>query len=334
MRKYITIFVMVIFSILIVGCTNSQDAPPKINDENPDDKINIVTTGFAPYDFAREISGDHANITMLLPPASESHSFEPTPKDIITIGNCDVFIYVGGKSDDWVDGVLSSVDTSDIEIITLMDCVDVVEEEIVEGMQEDEHHHEEDHHDEEHHDEDHHDDHELDEHVWTSPLNAKLIVEKISEAICIKDSANVADYEKNTAEYLNRLDELDTQFQEVVDSGARKTLVFGDRFPFRYFADRYGLEYFAAFPGCSTETEPSADTIAFLIDKVGAEKIPVVLSIELSNGKITNTICESTGAIPMTLHSCHNISKEDFESGVSYMDLMEKNVAVLREALK
>jgi zinc transport system substrate-binding protein len=257
---------------------------------------------------------------MLLPPGAESHSFEPTPQDIIRVQNCDVFVYVGGESDAWVERILESMDTGRIKIITLMDCVEVVEELVVEGMEEEEEEEEEG-------------GPEYDEHVWTSPKNAKLIVQKIAEALEQKDPPNAAVYEKNTSAYLAKLTELDNSFQNMISGAKRKTMVFGDRFPFRYFADAYGLSYFAAFPGCSTETECSAATIVFLVDKVKAEKIPVVFHIELSNEKIADTICEETGAKKLLLHAVHNISKRDFDRGENYYDLMTRNVQNLREAL-
>ena len=295
---------------------------PVICSTAADGKINVVATIFPPYDFAREIAGDKANITMLLPPGSESHSFEPTPQDIIKIQNCDVFIHVGGESDEWVKKVLSSMETSKMKIVTLMDCVEVVEEVIVEGMQNEGHGHAEE------------ENGEYDEHVWTSPRNAKLIVQKISDTFCEVDPANADTYRQNTKAYLAKLDELDAKFQNVVKNAARKTIVFGDRFPFRYFADVYGLTYFAAFPGCSTETEPSAATVKFLIDKIKAEKIPVVFHIELSNEKMANTISEETGAKVLLLHACHNVTRDDFTGGKGYIGLMTQNVETLKEALK
>ncbi|MDR2649338.1 MAG: metal ABC transporter substrate-binding protein [Clostridiales bacterium] len=296
--------------------------------DSHDDKINVVATIFPPYDFTRSIAGDKAEISMLLPPASESHSFEPTPQDIIKIQNCDIFIYVGGESDEWVNSILDSIDVSRMKIVTLMDCVEVVEEEIVEGMQDDE---EDTRDDEEETDEEH--EHEYDEHVWTSPRNAKLIVQRISDTLCGTDPGNAAIYKANTDAYIAVLDELDSKFQGVVDTAARGTIVFGDRFPFRYFADAYGLDYYAAFPGCSTETEASAATVAFLIDKVKTEQIPVVFHIELSNAKMADTIAEAAGAKVLELHAGHNISKADFESGKTYIDIMTANIEALREAL-
>jgi zinc transport system substrate-binding protein len=321
MLKKVSILLAVIVSVsLFTAC----GAKPTIADSN---KISVVSTIFAPYDFAREIAGDNAEITMLLPPGSESHSYEPTPQDIIKIQECDVFIYVGGDSDEWVHEIIESIDVSDKQVITLMDCVETVPEEIVEGMQEE--------------DEEHGEIFEIeyDEHVWASPRNAKLIVQKISDAMQKEDSANAAVYAENTSNYLAKLDALDKEFQTVVDSGVRKEILMGDRFPFRYFADAYGLEYYAAFVGCSTETEASAATIAFLIDKTANDNLPVVFHIELSNEKIANTVAE--GAAEKTgkavkvllLHACHNVTKAELEGGATYLSLMEQNVTNLKEAL-
>lgn len=315
MKRFISIIlVFFIFVSTLTGCSKDENTIAS-------NKISVVATIFPQYDFVREIAGENVELTMLLPPGSESHSFEPTPKDIAKIQDCDVFIYVGGDSDSWIKGILESIDTSKMKIISLMDTVDVVEEEIVEGMEND-------------HDHDHHEESEYDEHVWTSPRNAKIIVQAISQVLCDIDKDNSSIYRRNTASYVKKLDELNTDFKNIVDAGVRKTIVFGDRFPFRYFADEYGLDYFAAFPGCSTETEPSAATVAFLIDKVKTENIPVVFHIELSNEKMADTICEATGAKKLLLHACHNIAKSDFEKGISYLDLMTANLEAIKEAVK
>ena len=200
---------------------------------------------------------------------------------------------------------------------------------------EDSHDHDEDSHD---HDEDSHDHEdeshgEQDEHVWTSPKNAMRIVQKLCDALCRLDPENADDYQANTASYLASLTSLDEEFSDVTANASRHTIVFGDRFPFRYFADAYGLDYYAAFPGCSSESEASAKTLSFLIDKINEEQIPVVFHTELSNEKMTDCICEATGAKKLLLHSCHNVSKDDFENGATYLSLMEQNVAALKEAL-
>ncbi|WP_313133192.1 metal ABC transporter substrate-binding protein [Anaerocolumna sp.] len=342
MKRFISlIFMALLVAVPLAGCSRSSKSYTNNKLVDNGEKISVVSTIFPSYDFTREVAGDKADVTMLLPPGSESHSFEPTPQDIIKIQNCDIFLYVGGESDQWVNEVLESMDTSKMKIITLMDCVQVVEEEVVEGMEEEEH--TDDHETEEEHadgeEKEHAHDHgeeepEYDEHVWTSPKNAKRIVQIISDALCDTDTANAAFYQTNTEDYLTKLDELDSKFQDAVDNNKRKTIVFGDRFPFRYFADAYGLKYFAAFPGCSTETEASAATVKFLIDKINTEKIPVVFHIELSNEKMADTISEATGAKVLLMHACHNISKSDFESGKNYIELMTANVEALKEALQ
>lgn len=313
----ITLLLSMILSlnIILIGCGNT-------NKDNSG-KLNIVTTIFAPYDFARQIVGDDANITMLMSPGVETHSYEPSPADIIKISECDVFIYVGGENDEWVDGILETIDTEDITIIKLLDCVDVIEEEIIEGMESEEK--------EENHDSS---EKEWDEHVWTSPANAIKICKVMEEKFEKLDNSNASDYKTNLDEYVGELNKLDEAFKETVNNGARKTIVFGDRFPVRYFVEEYGLKYFAAFPGCSSETEASASTIAFLIDKVKDEKIPVVFKIELSTGNIAETISDATGAKVLTFYACHNLTKKEFDSGKTYVDFMWENVSSLKEALK
>ncbi|MDR1412955.1 MAG: metal ABC transporter substrate-binding protein [Actinomycetes bacterium] len=322
----LALIAMLLLALVLTGCGQSESATNQSATEPGGKKLSVVTTIFPPYDFTRQIVGDKAEVTMLLPPASESHSFEPTPQDIIKIQNCDVFVYVGGESDQWVNEVLESMDTSHMKVITLMDCVEVREEEIVEGMEEEEEEADETGGAEA-------EEVEYDEHVWTSPRNAMLITQKISDALCALDTENAGTYQSNTVAYLTKLKELDAAFTQVTAEASRKTIVFGDRFPFRYFTDAYGLDYFAAFPGCSTETEANAATVKFLIDKINAEKIPVVFHIELSNEKMADTIAEATGAKVRLLHACHNISKEDFQAGRTYLDLMSGNVEALKEAL-
>lgn len=313
-------------ALLLTGCSGSKDSNGGADDSS--DKLRAVATIFPQYDFLREIGGDHLDLTMLLQPGAESHSFEPTPADMIKVSDCDLFVYVGGDSDAWVETILESVDTSKKEIVTLMDCVETVAEETVEGMQT--HEHEDDDEDSDHDDED---EEEQDEHVWTSPRNAILIVEKLRDALIELDPANKADYTVNADNYIARLQKLDASFAETVSTAKRHTIILGDRFPFRYLADAYDLDYYAAFPGCAAEAEASAQTIAFLVDKVQEEQFPVVFTIELSNGKMADSICEATGAKKRLLHSCHNVTKQDFDHHATYLSLMEQNVEVLKEAL-
>jgi len=306
---WILIFSLTIFS---GGCLRNKTQ--KVNG-----KINVVSVIFPSYDFVRVIAGDKVNLLMLLPPGSESHSYEPTPQDIIFIKNSNLFIYPGGENSKWVERILDSISNlyEKTIVLNMIDLVDAVEEEIVEGMEMDKEEEEP----------------AFDEHVWTSPQNAKAIVAAITNALCELDSSNADYYRQNAAVYSARLDDMDVSFKAVVDGAKRKTIIFGDRFPFRYLADAYGLDYFAAFPGCSTDTEPSAATVAFLINKVKSEKLPVIFHIELSNEKIADTISEATGAKKLLLHSGHNLTKNDFEKGVTYLDVQKANVVNLKEAL-
>lgn len=313
------IFIAVIATIILTTGCGKTDYIPKKNDE-----LNITATIFPQYDFARQLAGDKANVTMLLPPGSECHTYEPTPQDIIKIQNSDLFIYTGGESDNWIDEILKTLDTSNMKILRLMEICETVDEESVEGMQSDEHNHE---------NENENSNHELDEHVWTSPYNAVKICDAISDALCELDAQNAQYYNKNHTEYTALLFDLDDSFREILSSSKRNTLVFGDRFPFRYFTERYGIEYYAAFPGCAEETEASISTVTFLIDKIKQEQIPVVLYPELSNHRLADTIAEETGAKALMLHSCHNVTQEYFNNGITYIELMKNNVEVLREAL-
>ena len=321
MKQIYIIILCIFFCVsIVIGCTKNK------NTEDTEGKITVTAAIFPPYDFVREIAGDKVHLSMLLPPGAESHSFEPTPKDILTIQKSDIFVYIGGESDEWFRKILGSIDTRAITILPLIDAVEAVEEEIIEGMEA-----------EEEKDSglvlDGEDEPEYDEHIWTSPKNAKIIVRTITDALCERDAANAGFYRKNADSYTAKLDELDGAFRDMADNAKRKTMVFGDRFPFRYFADAYDLDYFAAFPGCSTETEPSAATVAFLIDKVKAENIPVVFYIEFSNEKMADTICEASGAKKLLLHSAHNVSKKDFDNGLSYIEIMYSNLKHLQEAL-
>lgn len=311
MKKTLSITILLaMLCALLSGC-GAQSEPEG-------EGISVVATVFAPYDFARQLVGERGEVTLLLPPGSEAHSYEPSPKDIIEIQNCDLFIYVGGVSDAWVSDVLESVG-GEVRTVTLMDCVELLEEEHVEGMEVDEDEHE--------------GEIEYDEHVWTSPRNAELICEKIAAALCEVDPEGAEEYGTALESYCAQLDELDAAFTEVVENGVRDTVVFGDRFPRLYFAKAYGLNYYAAWPGCADEAEPSAATVTFLIDKVKAEGIPVVFHIELSNEDMADTICNETGAKKMLFSACHNVTRAQFDAGVTYLELMWQNVDALREAL-
>ena len=320
---------LLLISCVISGCDSSEAAPEKKSSNDQPDKLSIVTTIFPQYDFARQIAGDHAELTMLLGPGEESHTFEPTPQDIIDIQNADIFICVGGESEEWVDDILGSFDTDDMKIISMIDIVDVVEEEIVEGMED----HEDDEASPNAETNDVGEDKEYDEHIWTSIDNAQVITHAICEALCELDEPHQAVYTNACEIYLSELSSLKKDINKIVKNGKRNTIVFGDRFPIRYFADEFDLKYYAAFPGCAEQSEPSAGTVAFLIEKVQKENIPVVFYLELSNGKIAKTIADSTSAETMQFNSCHNVTMDQFLDGVTYVDLMRENLAALEKAL-
>ncbi len=301
-------FILLSLLLVLSGCSMPEN--------KKSDKLCIVSTVFPSYDFARQIAGDKADIKMLIKPGTEVHTYEPSPQDIIAIQNCDVFVYTGGESDKWVLGILDSIDKEETEIVSMMSYCETISEELKEGMHEGEHGHS-----------------SKDEHVWTSPLNAVNILQAIYERIAITDPENADFYTENFENYKNELLKLDKEFEETVADAQRKTVIFADRFPVRYFTERYGLEYYAAFPGCSAEAEPSAQTVAFLINKIKEEKIPAVFYIEMSNMKMADTLCEETGAKKLLFSSCHNVTKEEFENNVTYLDLMRQNLASLKEAL-
>lgn len=323
-KKIMTIFAAALaLAVALSGCALPGGNAEK---KSSGEKISIVCTNFPEYDFARQIAGDKADVTMLLKPGAESHTYEPSPEDIKKIQDCDMFVYVGGDSDEWVEDVLGSVDKSEVTVFKLMDQVKTIEEVTVEGMEpEDEEEPAESGEDE--------DEPEMDEHVWTSPKNAATIVKNMAKAMEKLDGKNKSTYEKNADAYVEKINKLDEEFREVVKNGKRKEIIVADRFPFRYFCEEYGLKYYAAFPGCSTDTQPSAKTVAFLTDKVKEDRIPVVFHIELSNEEMSKSIAEATGAKSRLLNAVHNVSDEDFRNGATYVSLMEHNVEVLKEAL-
>ncbi len=346
MKKFSKLLTLLMILVMCASCFYGCSSDKK--EENSSKKIKVVATIFPVYDFLREIGGDKIDLTMLMTPGAETHSYEPTPKDMKTVSNADFFAYVGGDSDEWVDKILDGNKNDKMKVVTLMDCVKTVDEEHVEGMEEEhDHDHDEDvdgkddsdkdkdeHDEHDEHDHDHDgDEPEQDEHVWTSPKNAIEIVKKLTSELSKVDPDNANYYKENSKNYIKKLENLDKKFEDVVKNGKRKEIIFGDRFPFRYFVDRYGLKYYAAFPGCSTDTEASASTVAFLTNKVKEDKIPVIFHIELSNNKIAKSIAEATGAKMLQLNAVHNVTKEDFEKGETYLSLMEKNLKPLEEAL-
>ena len=390
-------------SLLLSGCGpagGSQGAFDASSEENG--KLKVAVTLFPYYDFVRQIAGDQVDLQMVIPAGMDSHSFEPTPADIRTIQHADVLISNGGTMEHWLEDTLSALDTSNMTIVTMMDYVDTVEEEIVEGMEDAGHDHDHAHshaaaddHDHSHEtpeehaahaqeaddhdhsgdtpeehaahaqeaddhdhsgetpeehaahaqeadDHDHsdyvdHDGHEeaieYDEHIWTSPVNAMKLVDVIGETLAEADPAHAEVFRQGAADYKKELEEIDAGFREVSRNRKRNMIVMGDKFPFRYLADEYQLDYRAAFSGCSSDTEPSAKTIAYLIDKVKEEQIPVVYYLELSSHRVSEIIGEETGAEPLLLHSCHNVTRAQFDAGITYAGLMRQNIENLRKGI-
>ena len=302
MKKFLVWILIISFVASMSGCTTET---------NKTEKLQIVATIFPAYDFAKQICGDLADVKMLLKPGIESHTYDPTARDIIDINNADIFIYTGGESESWVNEILSSVDKEKTTIISMLDVVNT-------PIEKDTHEHNHNH-------------VKFDEHVWTSPKKAIDITKSISNAVISSDPKNKDIYAENANKYIKKLKELDEAFAEIE---FKKPLIIGDRFPFSYLAYDYDIEYYSAFPGCSEETEPGAKTMAELIEKNKSNNISTVFYIEFSNQRIANTISDATGCKKLMLHSCHNLSKEDFESNKTYLQLMHENLKNIKEAQK
>ncbi len=332
-RLFYVFTVLLITVLLLSACSNNNNLAGK------DKKINIVCTTFPQYDWVREIVGEKINdyqITLLTSKGTDLHSYQPNAEDIAKISNCDLFIYVGGESDKWVDSALKEAINKEIKAINLLEVLgdSVKKEEIIEGMESDEHEHDEDE-DDEHGEDEHHFD-GYDEHVWLSLKNAQVIVKEIKNTLEEIDSKNSEVYTKNYNEYTKKLSELDKEYQKVVDLAKIKTVLFADRFPFRYMVDDYGLSYHAAFVGCSAETEASFETIAFLSKKAEELKLLSVLIIENSNNKLADTIISNTSAKNqkiLVMDSLQSVTEKKIQEGYTYLSAMKNNLEVLKEAL-
>lgn len=285
-------------------------------------KIQIVSSNFASYDFLRAIIGDNNNIELelLLGPGKDAHSYEPTAQDLIKIQNSTLFVYIGGESEKWAEKVLESLNTEKTTIIKIADYVDKLKEEEVDGAEEETEEEEEEG--------------AFDDHIWTSPSNAIKMVNKLEEEVEKIDADNSSLFKQNAEKYIQQIRDVDSKIKEIVNKKVRDRLVFGDRMPMQYFINYYGLKVSAAFSGCSTETEPSAKTIAYLEKTVRDEKIPVVLYIELNNGRVAKTIAGETNAQALQIQTMHNISLDDFNNGETWVSLMTRNIEVLKKALQ
>lgn len=339
-KKFISLVLAAVFAVSLVGCASAASSAPgsgsgsvSAPDSTATPTLNIVATTFPQYDWVRQILGEqasHVQLTLLLDDGVDLHSFQPTADDIIALSGCDLFLYVGGESDDWVEDALVQAHNPDVTVINLLDVLgdDAKQEEVVEGMQADDHDHEEG--------DDHDHESELDEHVWLSLRNAQLFVAQIAAGISALDPQNADTYAANAAAYTAQLAALDGEYAAVVAAATHKTVLFADRFPFRYLVDDYGLSYYAAFVGCSAETEASFETIVFLATKLDELGLPTALTIETSDSKIANTVVQSTAEKNqqiLTLNSLQSVTAQDVAAGASYLGIMQDNLAVLEAAL-
>lgn len=326
MKKFLTILLSLLFIAGIMsGCTSNTTV------KNDSKKLKIVTTIFPEYDWVKQILGDkadNAELIMLLDNGVDLHSYQSTADDIVKISDSDMFIYVGGESDGWAEDALKNATNKDMVVINLLEVLgdSVKTEEVVEGMQADEEAEEEENHEE-----------ESDEHVWLSLRNAEILCGEIAEKLGEIDPQNKEAYAANASAYNEKLSALDTEYRNAVDAAECRTILFGDRFPFRYLADDYGLTYYAAFVGCSAETEASFETVTFLAGKVDELGLNAVLTIEGKNHKIAETIISNTkdkNQAVLTMNSMQATTTKDVENGVTYLSVMEQNLEVLKQALK
>lgn len=323
-KPFVKIIVAILlYALILSGCSSFDDGGAVLR---------IVCTVFPEYDAVRAIAGDRGDveITLLLRPGQDSHSFDPTSHDIIAVHSCDIFVCVGGESDEWVRDMLESVDTSGKTVISLMDTVDVLEEEEADGME---------------HDHDHDHDHdpigesgqieniEYDEHVWTSPVNMAEITDVLCNAMSDAYPSAADEFCSNAASYKSELSSLDRDIRDAVSVTPDPVIVVADRFPLRYFCEEYGIKYYAAFPGCAASTEPSSATVDFLIDRVRELSIPVVFKIDMSSGNVSEAVAAAAGVDVRTFYSCHTVTSDDFEAGEGYVSLMRRNLDALRCAL-
>lgn len=316
----------IILLFIIVSITGCQTQNNRYADLDPE-KITIIATLFPQYDFARQIAGDYANIILLIPPGMESHSYDPSPADIVAISNADVFLYTGPFMEGWAEKIIEGIDAQNVLVTDVSRNVPLVKEEDIEKEHELSHveHSEHMHREGEH---------IYDPHIWTNPVYAQIMVENILDALIQADIKHEDIYKENAQNYKRELEKLDQAFRDTVREGNRKELFIGGRFAMYYFTKEYGLTYEAAFDSCSSETEPNAKAVAHIIDEMRENQIPVIYYEELTDPKIARTISEDTNSQMLLLHSCHNISKEEFLNGVTYLDLMWRNVENLRIGLQ
>ena len=338
--KRVLLGILLIISLVLVSACGKKVASENTSTSTDSKKIKIVTTIYPEYDWVKNIikgKEDKFDLSILMTSGVDLHNFQPTAKDILDIGTADLFIYVGGESDKWAEGAIRQASNKNLKSINLMELLKdkVKVEELKEGMEEDAHHDENDDH-EAHEEDEEHEEIEYDEHVWLSLENAMIVCADLKNEIATLDADNADVYERNLTAYLSELKNLNEEYKTVVNSAKRKVLLFGDRFPFRYMVDDYGLDYFAAFKGCAAETEASFKTIKFLSDKLGEENLPYVMKIERSDEKIARAVIENSSkkdATIETMYSVQAVSSDEIKSGETYLTYMRKNLEVLKKVL-
>ncbi len=293
----------------------------KNKEVNSEQKVKLVSSNFASYDFLRAITkgNDNIELVFLIGPGKEAHSYDPTAQDLIKIGNADLFVYIGGEMEKWADKVLESMNDKNVNIMCIADFADTIKEQEIDGAEEEKEEEEEG---------------AFDEHIWSSPNNAIKMINALEEKMEEIDAENSDLYRKNADEYINEIHEVDNRIQSIIDNKKRDRLIFGDKMPMQYFINYYNLKVSAAFSGCSTETEPSASTITYLEKIVKEQQIPVVLYIELNNGRVAKTIANETGAEALQIQTLHNVSLDNFNNGETWISLMNRNIEVLSKALQ
>ncbi|MCR5698018.1 MAG: metal ABC transporter substrate-binding protein [Treponemataceae bacterium] len=340
MKRFFAIFLCALALIGFSGC-KKEAGNKSARDGNK--KASVVVTNFPCYDFARACIGDleksDISLKLLIKPGMEVHTYDPTPQDVIAVQNADLFVFIGGESDEWVEKILTDADKKPTAVLKLMDKVDVLPESSEQkyvGHEIKEH--------DEHDEDEHHHHHEFDEHIWTSSINAKIMINAILEELCALDQAklngaNSENFTKNAENYCNQITQLSSEIHAAIDSSKDKLIVVGDRFPFKYFAAEYGLEHMAAFAGCSSAVEAKTSTVASLVDFAKEKQVPAIFYLELSSPKLAQTIAEGASdknrkIQVLQLHSCHNVSKDEFDSGITYVDTMKINLENLKKGLR
>ncbi len=319
-----TVLAFFLLAALIMPLSACADKRGFESTNGDDGSLSIVATVFPYWDFARNIAPD-VSVTLLLPPGAESHTYEPTASDILAVRDCDILLRTGGEGEEWVDTILGAIPESELEVVTLMDYVNLIE------VPHDDHDEHDDHDDHDEHDD--HGDMEWDQHIWTSPKNAMLIVDAMANVFSGKDPENADAYSTNAETYKTSLKEISDELEDIVAKASSNLLIFGDRFPFLYMASDYGLDYMSAFPNCGEESEPDARTLSDIISAMREKGISVVFHIELSSTRVAETISSETGAEMRLLHSCHNVTKEEYEMGATYLSLMSENLKQIKAAL-